>query len=157
MTASSTTYSGRSTNWTALCIVTALAVPLAAAAVPSQRPWSSAMAAPLAIVVLAAAANLVTASSVRSTAGPNGVTVHFGVFGWPRFRYRIDRIASAEVVTVPARWWGWGIWWSPRHGLMLTLHDGPALRIVLTNGRRITVSTPDPALAVAAISANLPR
>lgn len=58
---------------------------------------------------------------------------------------------------MPASWWGWGIYWSPRRGLMLTLHSGPALRLVLTNGRRITVSTPDPGLAVATIAPNLAR
>lgn len=152
------TYSGRSTNWPALWIVTALAVPFVVAAVPSGVPWATpSLAVPLVIVTLAVIANGLTASSVRATAGPHGVAVRFGVFGWPRFRYSIERIASAEAVTIPATWWGWGILWSPRRGLMLTLRNGPALRVVLTNGRRITISTPDPELAAAVIDANRNR
>lgn len=81
------------------------------------------------------------------------MTVHFGVFGWPRFRYPLERIARADVVDVPVYFWGCVMYWSPRRGLMLTLRSGPALRIVLTNGRRITVSTPDPEAAVRAIEA----
>jgi hypothetical protein len=48
--------------------------------------------------------------------------------------------------------WGWGISWSPRQGLWLTLRTGPALRLTLTNGRRVTISTPLPENAVRAIA-----
>jgi hypothetical protein len=34
---------------------------------------------------------------------------------------------------------------------MLTLRTGAALRLVLTNGRQVTISTPDPDAAVVAI------
>jgi hypothetical protein len=48
----------------------------------------------------------------------------------------------------------WGVFWSPRRGLRLTLRSGPALRLLLENGRRVTISVPDPAAAVAALSAD---
>ena len=34
---------------------------------------------------------------------------------------------------------------------MLTLRNGPALRLTLTNGRKITISTPQPQAAILAI------
>lgn len=145
-------YSGRSTNWTMVALSTALLVPFLAMAKGPDGTWFDAgLALPLLVAIATAAVNLLTATSVRTLCGPNGVTVHFGVFGWPRFRYPLDRIERAEAIDIPRSVWGWGIYWSPRRGLMLTLRTGPALRLRLTNGRRITVSTPQPAAAVDAI------
>ena len=151
-TGSHTVYSGRSTNWPMIWLSTALLIPLVAMSQGSGDSWTSpGLLVPLAVVVVAAAINLVTATSVRALAGPQGVTVSFGAFGWPRFRYPIDRIRVAEAIDLPASIWTWGIYWSPRRGLMLTLRTGPALHLVLTNGRHVTISTPDPATAVLAI------
>lgn len=61
------------------------------------------MIVPLLRVVLGVAANVLTASSVRATAGPNGFTVRWGLVGWPRCTYCLDEIARAEVVDLP--WW----------------------------------------------------
>jgi hypothetical protein len=36
---------------------------------------------------------------------------------------------------------------------MLTLRTGPAMQLTLANGRRVTISTPDPDVAVAVIAA----
>ncbi len=147
-----TTYSGRSTNWPALVLTVLFAAPLLLLAKSPDDPWWSwAIVFPLGLVTLMVLASVATASSLRALAGPRGVTVRFGVFGWPRFHYPIERIERAEVVDVPAVFWGCVVYWSPRRGLMLTLRPGPALGLVLTNGRRITVSTPDPAAAVRAI------
>jgi hypothetical protein len=96
---------------------------------------------------------VLTASSVRATAGPNGVSVHFGVFGWSRFRYPMARIRHVEVVDIPLSQFAWGIYWAPRCGLMLTLRSGPALR--LTNSRRVTISTPHPTDVAQAIESAL--
>jgi hypothetical protein len=155
-----TTYTGRSTNWPMIWISTALAVPFLLTARGSGGSTTSlGFVVPVLVMLGAVAVNLITASSVRLLAGPNGVVVRFGVFGWPRFRYSIDRIALAEATEVSAlsagrfvHWFSaWGIRWSPRFGLMLTLRGGPALRLVLTNGRRIVISTPQPELAVRSI------
>lgn len=147
-----TVYTGRSTNWPAIILTTALVVPLAVMAVAGEGSWTAiGLLIPLGIVVATAIVNLLTATSVRATAGPNGVTINFGVFGWPRFRYPIQRIQLAEAITIPSSQWAWGIYWSPRRGLMLTLRTGPALRLILTNGRTVTISTPEPEAAVIAI------
>jgi len=147
-----TVYSGRSTNWLMIGLSTALLVPLLWMAADMKESWSElGLIIPVAITLVAAVVNLLTATSVRTTAGTNGVTVHFGAVGWPRFRYSLQRIERAEAVTIPLSWWAWGIYWSPRRGLMLTLCTGPALRLTLTNGRKVTISTPQPEAAVAAI------
>ena len=151
-TAVHTIYSGRSTNWLMICLSIALVLPLLAMATGSKGSWSSVgFLIPLLVIVCAAAVNLLTATSLRTTAGPNGITVHFGVLGWPRFRYPMHRIQQVEAIEVPRSQWWWGMYWSPRRGLMLTLRTGPALRLTLTNGRKVTISTPQPQAAIHAI------
>ncbi len=148
-------HSDRATNWPAQAVGAALMVPLAVMAVPAIGAWASArFLVPVLLMLAVIAFNLATASSMRTLVGPRGVLVSFGVFGWPRFRYPLERIASARVVTIPSAMWMWGIWWTPWGGLRLTLRGGPALELTLTNGRRVTVSADDPQAAVAAISAN---
>jgi hypothetical protein len=147
-----TIYSGRSTNWPMIWLSTALLIPLVAMAKGSNGSWTAAgFAIPLLVAIAAAVVNLLTATSVRTTAGPNGVAVHFGVFGWPRFRYPMQSVQQAEAVEIPSSQWAWGMYWSPRRGLMLTLRTGPALRLTLTDGRKVTISTPRPEVAVQAI------
>jgi hypothetical protein len=110
------------------------------------------MAVPLAIVVGLVILVVLTTSSQRVTTGPNGVLVRFGVLGWPRFAYPPERIASAEVAQVSS-WvvWSSGISWTRRYGLLLMLRSGPALHLVLTNGRRVTVGVDDAPAALAAL------
>lgn len=147
-----TVYSGRATNWPMIWLTTAVMVPLVFMGRGPGDTWlTPGLMVPIALMVGAAVINALTASSVRTIAGPKGVTVHFGAFGWPRFHYPVERIATAEAIELPASIWTWGIYWSPRRGLMLTLRSGAALRLVLTNGRRVTISTSDAAAAVAAI------
>lgn len=147
-------YSGRATNWGALGLTTALVVPLLVSGAMSTGSRSApGFVIPLAIVAVAALVNLLTLSSLRTFAGPNGVSIHFGAFGWPRYHYALSRIQHVEAVQIPKSWWAWGITWSPRRGLMLTLRSGPALQLTLTNGRRVTISTPHPHDAVHAIEA----
>ncbi|MEQ1698924.1 MAG: hypothetical protein ABMA25_02390 [Ilumatobacteraceae bacterium] len=151
-TAPLTVYSGRATNWPMIWLSIAVMVPFLWMARGSGDSWTNpGLLIPVLVMVAAAALNALTASSVRTVAGPNGVTVHFGAFGWPRFHYPLERIATAEAVQLPVSIWSWGIYWSPRRGLMLTLRSGTALRLVLTNGRKVTISTSDAEAAVAAI------
>jgi hypothetical protein len=150
---SSTVYSGRTTNWVALGLTTALIVPLLLVAGPGRSgSWSAAgFVVPLAIVCLAALVNLLTLGSVRTLAGPNGVTVHFGAFGRPRYRYLLADIEEVAAVQIPSSWWSWGISRSSRRGLLLTLRPGPALQLTLRDAKRVTISTPDPQGAVRAL------
>lgn len=136
-------YTARTTNWFVLVLAVLLLVPLlvgSGGGLGLAVLWAAVITALLVGV----------GSSLRTTAGPAGVTVHFGVLGWPRFRYRADRIAAAEVAHVTGMW-SYGPWWTPRQGLLLTFREGPAIRLTLTGGRRVTISTPDPATAVAAL------
>lgn len=147
-----TVYTGRSANWPLIWLSIVLAVPLLAMGATSDGAWSdSGLLLPLAIAAAAIVVNLLTATSVRTTTGPNGVTAHFGVVGWPRFHYPVERIRSATAVELRSGPCSWGIWWSPRRGLLLTLGAGPAIRLELTNGRIVTVSAPDAPAAVDAL------
>jgi hypothetical protein len=150
-TAVQTIYSGRSTNWPMIFLSVAFLVPLLTWARGPGDSWSSAgFLIPLLVAVAAVVANLLMGTSLRTTAGPNGISVHCGVIGWPRFRYPMHRIEHVEAIEIP-RSSGWYMLWSPRRGLMLTLRSGPALRLTLTNGRKVTISTPQPQVALLAI------
>ncbi len=91
-----------------------------------------------------------TASDVRVTCGTQGVSVHWGLVGWPRVAYALDDIADASVVDIP--WWAvsFGFWWTPWR-TVCTVRSGPALRLLLRSGRTVTVTVPDPHAALAAL------
>src|SRR5687767_4072307 len=96
-------YTGRTTNWPMIWLTTALVVALVALAPGPEGSWTEVgLLVPLLVAIGAAAVNLLTATSVRATAGPQGVTVHFGVFGWPRCRYPIERIRHVEAISIPS-------------------------------------------------------
>lgn len=150
-----TVITGRVTNWPMIWVTTALVVPLLAMSGGSGHDWHQpGFLVPVAVIVGVAAVNLMTLSSIRTTGGPEGVTVHFGVLGWPRFRYPVARIRSVEATRVtPSAQWAWGISWSPRRGMTLALRNGPAIRLELVNGRTVTVGVPDADEAVAVLAA----
>ena len=151
MTGSTVVYSGRTTNWPVIGAALAGGLTLMLAGRPWDGPWPG-MLGPLAIVLAVLALSLVTSTSLRVTTGPQGVQVRCGVFGWPRFDYQRERISSADVVTVSIwRSWNSGINWTPRGGWAFVLRSGPALRLTLTNGRRVTVGLTDPQNALDAL------
>ena len=47
---------------------------------------------PLILVAIGVLANVLTASSVRAIAGPNGLTIRWGPVGWPLCAYLLDEI-----------------------------------------------------------------
>ena len=144
-------YRGRTTNWPVLGLLVALVVPFLA--LGSQDRSAAQLVVPVAIAAAAVLVTLLTTSSVRASAGSDGVVVRFGPFGLPRFHFPPARIARARVVHLaPWALLGWGIFWSPGRGLLLTLRSGPALELRLTDGRRVTVSVPDPAAACEALA-----
>jgi hypothetical protein len=149
-----TVVTGRATNWPIIWLTTALVVPLLVMSGPSRSDWHQpAFLAPVAVVGVTVLVNVLTLSSLRTSAGPQGVTVHFGAFGWPRFRYPLGRIRSVEETRVTSSQWAWGLTWSPRRGLVLALRNGSAIRLVLTSGRAVTIGVPDAARAVAVLAA----
>lgn len=145
-------YTGRTTSWPMVALSCGGALLLALVAKDSDGSWSDiAFIAPLLLVIVGALGEVLTGSSVRATAGPNGLTIHWGLIGWPRCTYRADEIEHAEVIDVP--WWrvSYGLWWTPRR-TNCTVRSGPTLRLSLRNGRTVTITVPDPDAAVAALA-----
>ena len=93
---------------------------------------------------------VLTSSSVRTAAGPHGVTVRFGVLGWPRCTYPLAQIAHAEVIDLKPWSVAYCFWWTP-HRTCCTLRSGPTLRLTLHSGRTVTITVPDAPAAVAVI------
>ena len=146
-------YTGRVTNWPAVIASSALAVLLLGFPLTSDddNAWSAAGLALFGLLVaVGILLTVITASSVRASAGPNGVTIRWGAIGWPRLTYRLADIERAEVFDLSLWWVAYGYWWTPRR-TCCTVRSGPTLRLVLRNGRTVTVSVPDPEAAVAAI------
>ncbi len=141
-------YTGRVTNWPMVVLTTALLLPLLVMGNTGDggRPD---LTVPL---VLAAGVllNALTATSVRTTAGPTGVTVRFGALGWPRCTYALALIERAAVVDLPTWSVAYGFWWTPRR-TSCTVRSGPALRLTLRTGRTVTITVPDPHAAATAI------
>ena len=144
-------YTGRTTSWPMIASTCVGALLVVLMGREADGAWSDPMfVVPLLLVAVGALANVVTASSVRATAGPNGFTIRRGLVGWPRCTYSLDQIVSAEVVDLP--WWGvsWSFWWTPKR-TSCTVRSGPTVRRSLRNGRIVTVTVPEPAAAVAAL------
>src|SRR3954453_4711664 len=150
MTGTTLVYSGRTTNWPVIVAGVSGGLALALFGRPWEGPWPG-MLGPIAFLVLLLAVSLITSTSLRVTTGPRGVQVRCGVFGWPRFTYPRELIAGAEIVAVSAwRTWNW-ISWTRRGGWTFFVRSGPALRVTLTDGRKLTVGVADPAAALAAL------
>jgi hypothetical protein len=144
-------YTGRTTSWPVVASTSLGALVVVLMSRQDKQAWSD-VAVPLLLVTIGVLANVVTASSVRATAGPNGFTIHWGLIGWPRCNYRLDEIKHAEVIDLA--WWrvSWGFWWTPKR-TCCTVRSGPTVRLTLGNHRTITVTVPNPDAAVAAIHA----
>ena len=144
-------YTGRTTCWPMVAATSAGAVVLALASRQSSVAWNDLVyVVPLVLIAVGVVAEILTGSSVRATAGPNGLTIHWGLLGWPRCTYRLDQITHAEVIDLP--WWrvSYGLWWTPRR-TNCTVRSGPTLRISLRNHRTVTITVPDPTAALAAL------
>ncbi|MEV6279434.1 hypothetical protein [Nocardia sp. NPDC051832] len=92
-------------------------------------------------------------SSQRISAGPTGLTVHLGLFGFPRVALARANIAHAEIINLPGTLFtgAAGVHWTRKRGWLLTPKLGPALRLHTAKGRRFTVSVRDPAAAMWAL------
>ena len=101
-------YTGRVTNWPlVVALSAALMVPLLLLGSLSRGSWldPAGPAIPLLIAAVAVLINVLTGLSVRTAAGPNGVSVHCGVVGWPRRSYRLEEIERAEVIDLAPSLW----------------------------------------------------
>lgn len=144
-------YTGRTTSWPTVVSTCLGALLLVLMSKQGNTTWTD-LGLPLLLVAIGVIATVLTASSVRATAGPNGLTIHWGLVGWPRCTYPLDEIEHADVMDLP--WWrvSFGIWWTPKR-TSCTVHSGSTLRLLLKNGRTVTVTVPDPTAAVAALRA----
>ncbi len=148
-------YTGRVTNWPlVVAFSAAVMVPLPLLGSLSRGSWlnPAGPAIPLLIAAVTMLINVLTGLSVRTAAGPNGVSVYCGVVGWPRRTYRLEEIEHAEVIVLSPSLWraSLGFWWTPRH-TYFTVRTGPALRLALHTGRSVTITVPDPHAAVTII------
>jgi hypothetical protein len=145
-------YSGHSANWPILILSVVLAAPLIIIAVANGGSLGDLLVALL--IVLLVVSTVVTSSSLRSTIGPSGASVRFGVFGLPRFHWSLEEIERAEAVDISPWSQMVGVcWWSPAGGWKLAVRSGTAVRLTLTNGRYVTFNVEDSAAAIAALEA----
>jgi len=90
---------------------------------------------------------IVSVSSVRVVAGPDGLAVGFGPWGWPVRRHLMTRIRSVRVEKRSAlRYMGLGLRILP-HGTRIVLGTGDTLVVELDSGRTFGVTVPDAARA----------
>ena len=151
MTEPTLVYSGRMTNWPLIAMGVAAFVALVVLGRPWDGPWPG-MIGLLVVSFGLFALCAVTSTSLRVTTGPRGVHVRWGVFGRPSFNYPPERVAAVDIVTVsPWTTWEYGTVWTPRGGWSFVMRSGPALRLTLTNGRRVTVGVVDPQAALTAL------
>lgn len=147
----STVYTGRATNWPSVVVSVLLLIPLIGIALPGSPPSTSAVI--LVLAIIGVLAEVITASDVRATCGPQGVAVHWGFIGWPRAKYALEEIQDARVVEIPFFAVSYGFWWTPTR-TVCTVRSGPALRLRLHSGRTVTITVPDPHAAAAALHAS---
>lgn len=143
-------YTGRTTSWALVLATSFSGAVLVFMGAQSEGPWRD-LVLPLGLAVVGVLLDVLTASSVRATAGPNGFTVRWGIIGWPRCTYPLAAIARAEVIDLSWTRVSWGFWWTPRR-TCCTLRSGPTVRLLLHSGRRVTITVPEPHAAVAAIN-----
>lgn len=144
-------YTGRTTSWPMVAATCLGALFVVFMGKQADGAWSDLyFVGPLLLVAIGSLANVLTASSVRATAGPNGFTIRWGLLGWPRCTYRLDQIEHAEVIDLP--WWrvSYGFWWTPKR-TNCTVRNGPTVRLSLHNHRVVTITVPNPAAAVVAV------
>lgn len=145
-------YTGRVTNWPLVLTLTAASAgPLLLLGTLGHGDWRdpAGPAIPLLTTAAAVLVILLTGLSVRTAAGPNGVSAYCGLTGWPRRTYRLDRIRRAEVTDLAPSLWRipFGFWWTPEQ-THFAVRTGPALLLTLYSGRRVTITVPDPHAAV---------
>jgi hypothetical protein len=90
-------------------------------------------------VVLAACGTLAVLH-VRCDA--RGLTVHYGLLGWPVQRIPLEDITVAHAIDLePVEWGGWGYRWAPgQNGSAAVTRRGPAIVVERADGRRFAVT-----------------
>ena len=95
-------------------------------------------------------------AKIAVTAGPHGLTIAYGPFGWPTQTIALDDIEHASVMDDlnPWKWGGWGYRGTLRlfKRAAVNLRRGPAIRLDLTRRRLFIVTVDQPALGVNVIN-----
>jgi hypothetical protein len=75
----------------------------------------------------------------------SGLTVRYGLLGWPVQRIGLDDIAVATAIDLdPAEWGGWGYRWAPgQSGTAAVTRRGPAIVVRRRDGRQFAVTVDD--------------
>lgn len=91
------------------------------------------------------------------TIGPAGVAVSGGLFGWPSTTIPIEQIHSVETTEVRAfrEWGGWGLRVRLDGAQGLITRSGPALQLLLDDGKRFVATVDDPEGAAAVLRSHL--
>lgn len=133
--------------------VAVLTVVTAALAVAGfgQVPWIT----PVALALVSVAG--ITMTSVSISIGARGVTIRFGVIGWPVWRIKLSDIAGASVEDRQAlEVGGWGFRVTP-YGTALMLRSGECLVIERHGKKNVFLSVDDAASAAALLNALVER
>ncbi|HEY3466003.1 MAG TPA: hypothetical protein VGL47_12780 [Amycolatopsis sp.] len=145
-------WSGRAENPAMLWAL--LLVPLAIALQPAGLPWPT-------VIWFALVGVVVTALTYRlkATVDAKGVTIRFGLFGFPWRHLTLSRIREAttrELATF--RDGGLGLRFNPVTGTTAyKVRGGPALALALESGRTVLVSVDDPETAAGLVNDLLAR
>ena len=142
-----TVYSGQTTNWSAIALLTGLSVLLLAGSLSS---WDISALIAVTLILVGTAIDILITTSLRVTIGSHGLSIRAGALGWPRFSCPLDRIDRVEPVDLSILSWGLGIWWIPGGNIRFTLRSGPAIRVHLVNGRKVTVNVENVDAAISA-------
>ena len=113
----------------------------------------------LAVVVIVGLGTLAL-SSIRVSAGTDGLSVRYGYLPWPSTTIDLHQIKEASVIDVdPVAWGGWGYRGTLTfmHQAAVVLRSGPGIRLDLVDGRVFVVTIDDPATPVALINGELSR
>lgn len=135
-----TVYSGQTTNWSAIALLTGSSFLLL---VGSLASWDISAMIAVTLILVGTAADILMTTSLRVTIGSHGLSIRAGTFGWPRFSCALDQIERIEAVDLGVLSWGLGVWWVPGGNVRFTLRSGPAIRVHLMNGRKVTVNVED--------------
>lgn len=86
-------------------------------------------------------------ATIRVVAGPRGLSVGFGPWGWPARNIGIERLRAVGVEEInPMKYGGWGYRVRP-DATRIIVSRGPALVVELDNGQSFGVTMPDAGVA----------
>jgi hypothetical protein len=108
------------------------------------------------LVVLSLLLGLLLLGRLVISVDASAVRWSFGFVGWPAWHVPLNTIVATEVAKADV-YFGSGIKGSMKHRQYNVTMNGPALRLHLMDGRKVTLGTPEPERLQAFIEARLDR